>query len=921
MQWNEFRSHIRHLQARDLKRVEDAFELGKKMHEGQVRKSGEPYFVHPIAVSHMLADLSADGDTIIAALLHDTVEDTPLTLQEIDHQFDGEVATLIDGVTKLCSKDIGTSAILNEQIESLRKIFTLMQQDVRIMVIKLYDRLHNMQTVEFLSQQRRTGLAQETFDVFVKIADRLCMQDVRDDLEGLCYSVLFPTMYGQLVDLRLENEWQGQQVAREMRDAILGHTPRMVPEPSVRFEHKSWEQLLIATNEGGIKADPVSDVTMVFVTDTIENCYSVLGILHQLWQRQMQSFQDFINAPSVNGYRGVHTTVILPDGTRVRCKIRTQEMHEYARQGITTLCFTKREEVPHILKWTQRISPLSSDTEGSSDDFWQSLKSEILGESIIIHGPGDETVQLPKGATALDGAFYIYQKEAVRTASIRVNGVPADFKTPLQYASLLEVAFSERPGVTREWLDWTKTGVATAHIHAALAAQPPEEKKMIGRLALQQLMNEKDKGLLEEFNTEKLSNTLTEKGFGTIETAYIGIAEGRVKPADIMHALFSSPKKNNQMKAEKTKTYEVSFSLQKKDSDQMRQFMDLTQKHSIKWRNVYITDQESQMIRVWLTHALTNSEVQQLEKELAQLGAVKIESFIKRQEEVVLLLIVIALWGLNPVFAKWFLDHDVTFMTLLSMRMMVFCISSLLFFIGWKAVLGRRLSIIPNVAKLAILPTLATIALATFTYQALFFMPPSVHLTIIRFNVLLLPALQGMKGMCSAKCFRIVAAALMLLSGYCLVSLPPDSMTVSAAFSLLALVSYMFYSTVTEHTLHENKIGLRYPYLLSAIGLMLGIFGVILLPFTQLDTLRFGMIAMIALYVMACVFIPHACYHVLLNRRQSKRTNDLFFMEAPMAVIAEVFLLGIVLPPSLYLLMGLALAGMFAARLRRKTTA
>ena len=220
MQWKEFRSHVHYLPASDSARVGKAFALAQEVHKGQKRRSGDPYFSHLLATASMLADMEADGDTLIAAFLHDAVEDTPLTLEEIDRQFDGSVRMLIDGVTKLEKADIAEKPSLDEQTETLRKIFTLMEQDIRIMVIKLIDRLHNMQTAEFLEPERQLTLAQETLDVYVKIADRLSMQNIRDELEALCLGILQPQHLVVLQTLRSENEGLGHKLAQKGQPVI-----------------------------------------------------------------------------------------------------------------------------------------------------------------------------------------------------------------------------------------------------------------------------------------------------------------------------------------------------------------------------------------------------------------------------------------------------------------------------------------------------------------------------------------------------------------------------------------------------------------------------------------------------------------------------------------------------------------------------
>ena len=339
MQWNEFRSHLRHMSEKDLAGVHEAYELGAKMHKDQKRRSGEPYFHHPVAVAIMLAGLGADADTIAAALLHDTLEDTPLTLAQIEQKFGKTVSELVDGVTKLTRVDIGEKPTLNEQIETLRKMFQVMQKDVRIIVIKLMDRLHNMQTAEFLPEEKRRALIKETMEVYVKIADRLSMQDVRDELESLCLALLEPDKYVLLNDLRQHNEERGGKVMQTMMQTLGKKRPDTLHHVALNYEHKKWSKLQIQLDMEGAAATGVSSLIIVFICKNTDDCYQMMGVLHQLWQRETLSFQDFINSPMINGYKGLHTTIILENGVRVRCKIRTKEMHEYAHKGISSLCF------------------------------------------------------------------------------------------------------------------------------------------------------------------------------------------------------------------------------------------------------------------------------------------------------------------------------------------------------------------------------------------------------------------------------------------------------------------------------------------------------------------------------------------------------------------------------------------------------
>ncbi|MFH0851901.1 MAG: HD domain-containing protein, partial [Candidatus Peregrinibacteria bacterium] len=330
MEWQEFQSFLRHLSSADSERVRRAFDLCVSAHEGQVRKSGEPYATHPIAVALLIAEMGAGVDPLVAALLHDALEDTDLTLEHIEQRFGHTAAALIESMTKLDDEAVRQHPTLDEEIESLRKMVLLMQEDVRIMVIKLADRLHNMRTVEFLSKERQISFAQETMDIYVKIAERMSMHDISDELEALCIAILEPETFVSLTQLRDLNERQAATVIDTMREILYGEPEPLPSDVLVRVERKSWDHLRARLGTKTETKTGRSDVTFSFICNSIPQCYATVGVLHQKWQHEILSFKDFINAPAINGYRGLHTTIILENGTRVRCKIRTREMQAYA---------------------------------------------------------------------------------------------------------------------------------------------------------------------------------------------------------------------------------------------------------------------------------------------------------------------------------------------------------------------------------------------------------------------------------------------------------------------------------------------------------------------------------------------------------------------------------------------------------------
>ncbi len=908
MQWQEFRTHLRHIQARELKRVERAFTLGQRLHDGQKRKSGEPYFHHPIAVANMLADMHADADTVIAALLHDTVEDTPITLEEIDEKFDGAVARLINGLTKLKTKDVAMRPTLDENIETLRKIFSLMQEDVRIMVIKLVDRLHNMQTVEFLSPERQKTFAQETYDVFVKIADRLCMQDLRDELEALCLAILDHEKYTQLAELRAGNEFRATPVIDDVRKKLQSDHVRLAAKTSLHFEHKNWHQLGAQLLTEGSVATGITMLTIVFECVDIDQCYQILGWLHQSWKREVLSFEDFINAPQLNGYRGLHTTIITSDGTRVRCKIRTREMQEYARKGVATVCFTGKTQFADILPWTQHLSPLTTDTEGSSNDFWQSLKNDILGESILIHGPDDRTVQLPKGSTALDAAFFLFEDEALRAREIKVNGLPATFDQKLENASSVHLLSDSSVSCDRSWLRKVQSGFALAKIRNQLMKQPLEQKINVGKDLLQHHLSEQKKGFLEEFDEHALKQRIETLGYATLDEALEAIGDGRKEPIEVYEALFGVSQKKNITPPTLILEYVIDISNQ-----QLTEKVNtLLHAHDARIKDMRSTRLKNGLFFVRLTVTMLREKADVLIEQLKNAGAEEVICKTRTWRENIFLAVVIILWGLNPVAATWFLQHGVMPTTLICVRFITIGIFMTLFFIVWKFIHQEKFTPIKHLASVVVKPTLMNAGMMIYFY-ALQILPPSIHLTILRFNTLLLPIIHDQHSRRSSKELLAIFTAFIFLLSILLYAFH-YTIAIGIVFSLMTLFFYTLYSITTEQALQQKKIGIRYPYFVLYSGLFSGFLGLVMLFWQTSSIFSHPLLPLMILYIIFCVCITQLCYSALLHTSRFKHITDLFLLEVPLSIFFEITLLGVVHSGIAYIAIFIALSIIFLSK-------
>ncbi len=887
MQWNEFRVHVRHLSLRDLPRVMEAFRLGEKVHRGQKRKSGEPYFTHPVAVAHMLADMGADAETIIAALLHDTVEDTDLTLEDIDRQFDGSVKTLIEGVTKLSQEDIKGRPSLNEQIETLRKMFTLMERDIRIMVIKLVDRLHNMQTIQFLPLEKQRALAKETQEVYVRIADRLCMQDLRDELENLTLPILQEETFNTLAELRTQAETLADEKLGTIRSRL--HERRDMHDIEIIHEPKSWENLQRQYESHSAAVTGLANFTAVFVCQTITDCYHVMGVLHQVWKRELLSFQDFINSPAINGYRGLHTTIILEDGTRVRCKIRTQEMHEYARKGVASVCFrVEPGAMTAFLPWTTRISPLAHDSQERSSDFWLSLQSDILGKSFVIHGPGDEAISVPQDSTALDGAFYLLRDNALRLEAIRVNGVDVTLSHALKHGDTLDAVLGERQTVSLAWLSHVHSGLATATIRAALAQSlPPSEKVKLGKTMLQEALRQGRKGFIEEFNETALNESIQQLGYENLSELYLAIGEGRMDPHDAYRAVFSITSErttaNGSSGANVAQT--IVFRAVLTNPATLVKLFDVYRRHQERVVGVQIGPSNGEGSEIRMKMDLSPDALRSFEEEMASVGA----QSIRRARAgwnlpyVFAIGLLVTLWGLDPVLARQIVQSTVTPIDLTVIRFLTFFAFSSLYFLRQKITQRQRLKPLSPLEPTLLLSTLSLFSTAVFTYVTLKGLTASQYILLVVSGLSFVSVLRE----CWQKQWRPYSlASLGILITASVVSLSIQKTEALYVFAGMgSALSFGLYSLLSKR--FQDEVGFvreRYPAFLFWISAGCLILCLPLFPLLHLQDISATGGILTILFALVFAVFPYAIYFECMRRFPNATLN----MTLPLVVLSTV---------------------------------
>ncbi len=866
MQWNEFQSHVRHFSNRDQECLKEAFDLGKKAHEGQTRFSGEPYFNHPISVANKLADLGADKDTLIAALLHDTVEDTPLTLKKIDEQFDGKVASLIDGVTKLYAEDLQDRKevqTLDEKIETLRKMFTFMQEDIRIMVIKLADRLHNMQTIEFFPEEKQKSYAQYTLDIYVKIAKRIGMSDISRELEYLCLAVLEPKLLKELINLRNKHEKQGQKVVSTMNEKIDGFMKN--PPFRTEFTQKSWRKLRIQLGAGDGPVTGVSDLGVTIICKDIDACYKALGALHQMWYREQLSFQDFINSPMINGYQGLHTTIILKNGMRIRCKIRSEEMQKYAHKGIATKCFDSEAiGLFEYLPWTEHISALSEDTTEKSQEFWESLQSDILGESITIHSSDGQAIVLPEGSTALDGAFYCYGNKTLSLKDIIMNGKKVSLYTPLQNSASLSIDICKRKTVNHEWLQYANTGLATAAIRSGLADQGKNKRLRTGKELFQQIMHEHKRGFIEEFSHKKLEEKLKSIGYDSIDEMYLAIGEGRIQPNEMYQTIFE-PADNTNQNQRSACTIEYSLPLHEATTiNKLTAVLERYRQRHLRIQFDYKNTHAHGKAKIKLMVSPEEKASFCMDIEAAGAQNIYIQPGFGIVQYSISLVFLICLWGLDPVFAyKLIHTFDLSAIDMTLIRFWTLTVVSAIM-LSWRLFKIKISEAILPLKNLALWVSVFLLVLTAFsTYMALQNTYPSHYTIPMTIAGLSLTSILRKHGR-----IMMMTSFILLFAGLATLMFLTPWQTDGIFFTLMAVLSFTAFSFISEEYKRRGNIEARSEQFFFILSILCALISLPLISISTVSSIPTHALIWLILFCIFFAGLPYYIYYFMMSYKQ-----------------------------------------------------
>lgn len=522
----------------DLKKVQAAYDLAVKAHAEQYRESGDPYVSHPIEVALILVELGMDTDCICAGLLHDVVEDTEVTRADIAKTFGADVANLVDGVTKLGKVPLTTKE--EQQAENIRKMLLAMAEDVRVIIIKLADRLHNMRTLIYRREEKQREVSLETMEVYAPIAHRLGMRTVKEELEDLALHYLDPVACREIENTLEMNKSERSQFVKNMQERILARLHEYGIEPHIEGRVKSLYGIYRKVYMQGRAFEEVYDVYAVrIIVGTVIECYNILGIIHDMFRPIPNRFKDYISTPKPNMYQSLHTTVIGREGIPFEIQIRTWEMHYTAEYGVAAhwkykAGITGRDKLEEGLAWVRKIIESQQESEGA-EDIVKTIKTDLSPDDVFVFTPKGDVKSLPVGSTVIDYAYAIHSAIGNKMVGAKIDGRIVTLDTVLKTGQIVEIITtkSENHGPNREWLNIAKTGEARNKIRAWFKKERREENIAEGRIQLEAEFK-RNYIALNDRQEEFVEELAKRQNYDSVEDFYAAIGYGGVILSRIM---------------------------------------------------------------------------------------------------------------------------------------------------------------------------------------------------------------------------------------------------------------------------------------------------------------------------------------------------------------------------------------------------
>jgi guanosine-3',5'-bis(diphosphate) 3'-pyrophosphohydrolase len=543
--------------------VEAAFVFACEHHADQRRKSGEDFIHHPVGVAKICAGLRLDTETIVAALLHDTVEDTSASLQEVRANFGEEVANLVDGVTKL--SDITFQSRDEAQAENYRKMMVAMASDIRVILIKLADRLHNMRTIEALPKQKQIDKAKETLEIYAPIAHRLGIHAMKWELEDLAFTTLHPRKYQEIKGLVNQQREERERYVAKAGDYLASELEALGIHAEISGRAKHFYSIYSKMTKKGREFNEIYDLTaMRVIVDSVKDCYGAVGVIHSLWKPLPGRFKDFIAMPKFNMYQSLHTTVIGPEGLPLEIQIRTREMHDMAEFGVAAHWIYK--EVPNgrrgsqpaaadgdaKLKWLRSMLDWQQELK-DPQEFMENLKVDLFDEEVFVFTPKGEVKSLAAGATPLDFAYEVHTEIGHRCVGARVNGKMVPLHYELKSGDIVEIMTSKRErGPSRDWLALVKTTRARNKIKQWFKAESREDTEHSGRELLQEHLKKQGLPAQKITGSPLLADVIREMGFRKADDFYIALGAAKISPKVVVNKVMQRLKQGEAAEHDQT---------------------------------------------------------------------------------------------------------------------------------------------------------------------------------------------------------------------------------------------------------------------------------------------------------------------------------------------------------------------------------
>ncbi|MFC4913569.1 RelA/SpoT family protein [Actinomadura gamaensis] len=523
----------------DLRQIERAYDVAAHYHRDQKRKSGDPYITHPLAVSTILAELGMNTETLCAALLHDTVEDTEYTLEELRADFGDEIAALVDGVTKLDKVKYGEAA----EAETVRKMVVAMSRDIRVLVIKLADRLHNMRTLRYMPRHKQEKKARETLEVFAPLAHRLGMNTLKWELEDLSFATLYPKRFDEIARLVSERAPRRDVFLQEVIEAVSGDLREAKIKATVVGRPKHYYSIYQKMIARDVDFDKIYDLVGIrILVDTVRDCYAALGTIHARWNPVPGRFKDYIAMPKFNMYQSLHTSVIGPEGKPVELQIRTWGMHRRAEYGVAAHWKYKEETVggrkAADMQWLRQLLDWQKETADPAE-FLESLRFDLSVSEVFVFTPKGDVIALPQGATPVDFAYAVHTEVGHRTIGARVNGRLVPLESVLDNGDTVEIFTSKAPdaGPSRDWLNFVKSPRARNKIKHWFSKERRDTAIESGKDSIARAMRKQNMPLQRMMSGEALLVLARDLRYPDISSLYAAVGEGHISAQSVVQKL------------------------------------------------------------------------------------------------------------------------------------------------------------------------------------------------------------------------------------------------------------------------------------------------------------------------------------------------------------------------------------------------